>query len=187
METVAYTKLPGTGLRRVGFISVVAGRCQLFQGTDHLLSVDSIYGSETYKRFYFRDIQAFVVRSTPWGMVSVLAFGALAGLAALLLFANDPVALGFGVLFTTLFSILFIATLIRQLGWGGTCQTWVQTAVQIEELPSLSRVKTCRKVLARLQPLIQAAQLPAPSSAAIATDEPAPATSATLPDMPPTA
>ena len=180
METGQYTKLPGTGLRRFGFISVVASRCRLYLGTDHVLSVDSMYGSETYKRFYFRDIQAFVVRATPLGLVSVVLFGALTVLSALFLLESDPVAFGFGAVFTTLFSILFIGILIRQLGWGGTCRTWVQTAVQTEELPSLNRVKSCRKLIARLQPLIQAAQPPTPANPESSASESAPA-----PDAPP--
>jgi hypothetical protein len=164
MEITEYKKLPGTGLRRVGFISLAASRSRLYLGTDHLLSADSMYGSETYKRFYFRDIQAFTVRRTPWGLVSVLIFGGLLGLSALGLLSADPVTFGFGTVFTVLFSLFFLAFLIQQLVRGGTCRTWVQTAVQTEELPSLNRVNTSRKVLARLQPLILAAQ-PAPAGA----------------------
>jgi hypothetical protein len=133
------------------------------------LSVDSTFGSETYKRFYFRDIQAFTVRRTPWGLVPVFIFGGLLGLSALGLASADPVVVGFGTVFSVLFSLLFLGCLIQQLGWGGTCRTCVQTAVQTEELPSLNRIKTCRKVLDRLQPLILAAQ-PTPSSSAPPSD-----------------
>ena len=41
---------------------------------------------------------------------------------------------------------------------GPTCNCYLRTAVQIKELPSLSRLKRARKVLARLRPLITAAQ-----------------------------
>jgi len=169
MEIAEYKKLPGTGLRRVGFITLAASRTRLYLGADHLLSVDSIFGSETYKRFYFRDIQAFTVRRTPWGLVTVLIFGGLLGLSALGLLSADPITFGFGSVFTVLFSLFFLGFLLQQLVRGGTCRTSVQTAVQTEELPSLNRVRTCRKVLARLQPLILAAQ-PAPASSAPASE-----------------
>ncbi len=165
MEITEYKKLPGTGLRRVGFITFAASRSRLYLGADHLLSVDSTFGAETYKRFFFRDIQAFTVRRTPWGLVPVLIFGGLLGVSALGLWSADPVVVGFGTVFTVLFSLMFLVFLIHQLGWGGTCRTCVQTAVQTEELPSLNRVKTCHKVLDRLQPLILAAQ-PTPASSA---------------------
>lgn len=173
MEITDYKKLPGTGLRRAGFITLAANRSRLYLGADHLLSVDSLFGSETYKRFYFRDLQALVVRRTPGGAVATLVFGCLAALSALALFAGDPVTVGFGVVFTSLFSLFFLGFLIRLLGWGGTCRTWVQTAVQTEELPSLNQVKTCRNVLGRLQPLIQAAQPDLHSPAPAAPIEPA--------------
>jgi hypothetical protein len=66
----------------------------------------------------------------------------------------------------------------------------VQTAVQTEELPSLNQVKTCRNVLGRLQPLIQAAQpdrqSPAPD-APVEAATPSPTSSAALSPEPPSA
>jgi len=185
MEITDYKKLPGTGLRRMGFITIAASRSRLYLGADHLLSVDSMYGTESYKRFYFRDIQAFTVRRTPWGLVSVLIFGVLLGLSALALLSADPIAFVFGVVFTVLFSVFFLAFLIQQLARGGTCRTWLQTAVQTEELPSLHRVKTCRKVLDRLQPLILEAQPTSANSAP--SSEAAPTPSPTDPADPGTA
>src|SRR5260221_457977 len=51
------------GVRRVAF-GVSATRCQLWLGTDHLLAVDHTLTAEEYRRFYFRDIEAFVIRRT---------------------------------------------------------------------------------------------------------------------------
>jgi hypothetical protein len=39
-----------------------------------------------------------------------------------------------------------------------TCKTFLRTAVQTEELPSLCRVRQTRKVLEKIRPLIAAAQ-----------------------------
>ena len=52
-----YQKLPGRG---VGF----TGYSRLFVGPDHLLLVWSTGYSEHYRRFFFRDIQAFLVART---------------------------------------------------------------------------------------------------------------------------
>ena len=52
-----YQRLPGT--RRTPF-----RRATLWLGADHILSVNSARFSEEYKRYYFKDIQAIVVRQT---------------------------------------------------------------------------------------------------------------------------
>lgn len=181
MDPSEYIKLPGAGLRRTGFISVAAGRCRLYLGSDHLLSVDSIYGSEHYKRFYLRDVQAFIVRRTQTGLTTVLIFGGLLAISSLGLLSADPITFGFGSVFSVLFGFIFLVVLIQQLGWGGTCRTWVQTAVQTEELPSLGRRRTCRKVVNRLQPLVLAAQPTAPTT----TGQTEPAAAAPPPDAGP--
>jgi len=41
---------------------------------------------------------------------------------------------------------------------GPTCRCSIRTAVQTDDLPSLNRLRRTRKVLARLRPLIAAAQ-----------------------------
>ncbi len=41
---------------------------------------------------------------------------------------------------------------------GPTCRCTLSTAVQTQDLPSLNRVRTARKVLARIRPFIEAAQ-----------------------------
>jgi len=55
-----YGRLPGS---YKGFI--VGGTHTLSQGTDHLLSIIRYWGSERYRRFYFNDIQAFIIQKTP--------------------------------------------------------------------------------------------------------------------------
>ena len=57
-----YQKLPGRGLRYA--FGVTATRCRLWLGDDHLLAVDSTLINEEYRRFYFCDIEAFIIRQT---------------------------------------------------------------------------------------------------------------------------
>ena len=59
----------------------------LWLGPDHIMSVRSNGYMETYKRFYFRDIQAVVIQTTSartiWNIVMVLPLiGCLTGLMA---------------------------------------------------------------------------------------------------------
>jgi hypothetical protein len=41
---------------------------------------------------------------------------------------------------------------------GPACKTYLRTAVQLEELPSLNRIGRTNRVLARIRPLISAVQ-----------------------------
>src|SRR5438477_12551721 len=63
---------------RSKFAVVSSGNSSLWLGKDHLLCIDSNGYTENYKRFYFRDIQALLIRKTErrkwWGLVfAVLA------------------------------------------------------------------------------------------------------------------
>src|SRR5947208_5263032 len=49
---------------RSSFAVISAARSSLWLGADHLLCVDSTGYTETYKRFYFRDIQAITICRT---------------------------------------------------------------------------------------------------------------------------
>jgi len=157
-ETTTYAKLPGRGLRRAVF-AISATRCRLWLGADHLLAVDYTIASEEYRRFYFRDIEAFIIRRTAhrqvWNWI----------LLALILLTAGPFLIawrsqgngGFLVAALSIAAFWAIFLLINSLR-GVTCQTHIRTAVQLEQLPSLGRLPVARKVLARLQPLILAAQ-----------------------------
>src|SRR5437660_10422801 len=71
-----YRRLPGRGL-------VAAQRVQLYQGADHLLQVASTGYSESYRRFYFRDIQAITIQKTQLGKILNGIFGFFTGLFGL--------------------------------------------------------------------------------------------------------
>jgi hypothetical protein len=138
---------------RKGWITVaLATRSSLWIGEDHLLNIDSNRFVEEYKRFYFRDIQAITIRKTRrreiWNMILLLLL--LLCLGGL----TDP---GFRPLVPLSIGILSVALLVNNI-LGATCVTYLRTAVQIEELPSLNRIRRAHKILERIRPLIAAAQ-----------------------------
>jgi hypothetical protein len=144
------------------FVLLLRGRrVQLWEGRDHLLLVEWDGYREYYKRFYFRDIQALIVQPTREA-----------------LFLNAPLVvlvLGFGILAATLqetgFRIFFLVLaalagvlLVSNLVAGRSCRTYIQTAVQRDELVSLNRLRRATAVVDQLRPLILAAQAGQPSS-----------------------
>ena len=154
-----YTKLPGRGLRRVA-VAISATRCRLWLAADHLLAVDFTIASEDYRRFYFRDIEAFVIRRTArrqvWNWVFLVLILLTAGPFSIGV-AHRRASGGFLIAALSIAAFWLAFILINTLR-GATCQTHIRTAVQFEQLPSLGRLPVARKVLARLQPLIVAAQ-----------------------------
>lgn len=149
-----YRKLPGRG---TGGFKV----CRLWLGDDHLLLVQASSFGERYKRFYFADIQAFLLRRTAgyvaWAIVWLLAVAACAGLALNIDPPGRWIVLGVAA--------LLLGGLAAHLAFGPTCACQVRTAVQSEDLPSLKRLRTARRVIAQLRPLIEAAQTPRNESA----------------------
>ncbi len=142
-----YIKLPG--LKRSSFI-----RQRLLLGKDHLLALTIRMAVEEYRRFYFRDIKAIVVRKVEsWKIIiSLLGFSAVLflGLAG---FLSRGWAWFFGVM-GGLVAIVFV----QQLLYGTNTECHLITAVQTEKLPSLYRLRWVKKFLERLTPLIAEAQ-----------------------------
>jgi hypothetical protein len=155
-----YTRLTRT--RNRSFFSIaMSSRTSLWLGSDHLLCVDTSGYTETYKRFYFRDIQAVTLghskRRMIWNFVlGFLAFPCLAGLVAELL-SKSGVDRG-AILAWSVPALVFAVPLVINNLLGPACVCYLRTAVQVEELSSLSRWRKARQVLARVRPLIAAAQ-----------------------------
>jgi hypothetical protein len=165
MSEIPYQRLTGSRARSL-FAVFFQSRSSLWLGPDHLLCADTTGYSETYKRFYFRDVQIISIQQTMrlrwWS--GITGFFALVFLAFLLIgvpktspthWSSGDIAGGiFLSSITGLCALLFLINLFL----GPTCKSFLRTAVQIEELPSLCRVRKTRKVLARIRPLIAAAQ-----------------------------
>jgi hypothetical protein len=154
MPKAEYQRL--TRSRPRGGISVaVASRTSLWLGTDHLLFVESNGYTETYKRFYFRDIQAFLVERTQTFTILNVAFT----IPFVLFMASAMVTQTTGLkIFLFCMAGFFAFIVLINLLRGQTCRSFLRTAVQIEQLPPLSRVRRAQKVFIRVRPLIVAAQ-----------------------------
>ena len=142
-----YHRLPGIG-------SSLSEHVRLYLAADHLLQVSSSGFTETYRRFYFRDIQAITLRESMHGKVWNGVWGFLAFLPAI-------VALQVGGAATVVWwgiTGIFLLLLAINIARGPTCVCQVRTAVQTRPLPSLNRVRRAGKVIAQLKPLIEAAQ-----------------------------
>lgn len=179
MESSApkYIQLKGSGRKSSGMVSLVGTTYSLLLGDDHLLQVESERGFiEQYKRFYFRDIQAIILRKNSRFLVGNLIFTTLFFLVLAVAAAflpnsftnaswdrllNEPAEF-LGVILLGVFGALIIILWVVHIVGGNTCICHIQTAVQMEELPSLFRIARARRVLGRLRPLILQAQTQAP-------------------------
>lgn len=142
-----YRRLPG---RSWGLL----GRTSLWQGSDHVLHVQSRGYSETYRRFYYREIQALVLRRTARSRNGSLV---LLGIA-LLLFAAAVLGTAPGTVFWAVLGVPFaIALLVHALG-GPSCTVDVRTAIETSRLGALCRVRTAERSLARISALVEAEQ-----------------------------
>ncbi len=150
-----YRRLTRTRVRQQGLLTAFQLRSSLWLGKDHVLCVDSSGYTEEYKRFYFRNIQAIIIRRTERWKIWAYVLCVPAALCALVALASrEPVVNWiFGVL-----GSIFVAALLIDLALGPTCVSQLRTAVQTEELPSLNRVRRAHKALARLRPLIAEVQ-----------------------------
>jgi len=158
MKLSSYTKLPGRGW-------AWTGPSRVWLGEDHVLLVLGQVFFESYRRFFLKDIQAVIVRRTHTGKTwsGIWAAGLLffAGIAALV---GDRTAALILLGIATPFGIALLINVLL----GPTCACYVRTAVQTERLHAVSRLRTTRKFMARVEPLVIAAQgeLPAEQFAA---------------------
>jgi hypothetical protein len=152
---IRYKRLPGRGPRTRGIITAVRSRCSLYLGDDHILAVDNNGFSESYKRFYFSDIQAFITQKTRRGAVwnIVLAVMIACSLVGALFFEEESLRILFWIL-----SGIFFALLLINILKGPTCTCHIVTAVQVDKLPSLNRLRVARKVIDAIRPSIEKVQ-----------------------------
>jgi uncharacterized integral membrane protein len=128
----------------------------LWLGDDHLMSVESTGYSEEYTRFYFKDIQAVIIRRTRTGKVWNGVLGTILACFAIAVIANGSDRSM--QIFVAVFSLPFLLLLLVNLFRGETCSCHVRTPVGMEELPALDRVRKTKKILARLRLLITECQ-----------------------------
>lgn len=146
MKRRTYTKLPGKKL----FLFV---RHSLWEGPDHLLWVEHNLVHEQYKRFYYKDIQAVILCTNRRRLFWTTFWGVL-----LFLFVGFGLALsgpGNGLLvLVAVWGFLLVVNLLA----GPTCDVYLQTAVQVEPLTTLVRVRSAVKVMGRIKAMAERAQ-----------------------------
>ena len=127
----------------------------LWLGSDHLLWVEAVFFKEHYKRFFYGDIQAIILQRTDTHMLWSFIWGALALICGLIAFLvpGTPYA-------SAAFTTVFLLALTINLAWGPSCTVYLQTAVQIQKLTSLKRVRSAQKAMARIKAQVEAVQGP---------------------------
>ena len=126
---------------------------QLWLGRDHLLHVTSTGYTESYRRFYLRDIQTLLIVHTARRTYFAVTLVVLLMVVGAIVHAAGGGWLGLGIT-AGLVSPLFVWN--HLLGAG--CRVVLFSAVQQENVPSLSRLPKTRRVLGELTWLIEAAQ-----------------------------
>jgi hypothetical protein len=133
----------------------LGGSATYWLGPDHLLIVAQDGYSERYRRIYFRDIQAVLIRRTStWIWILVFLIGMLVVLGILPLTVGDTIGYWLGGINLGLWSAFLTVHLIA----GPTCGCRLVTAVQNRDLPHLNRWKQAGRLLDALLPEVNRAQ-----------------------------
>ncbi|MGD9187820.1 MAG: hypothetical protein PVI89_06395 [Desulfobacteraceae bacterium] len=148
---MARKKRPYKNLQRFSFNIFSAP--SLWIGPDHLLSVDAVLFQETYKRFYYSDIQAIVMIRSNRHHLWTAIWGVLALLCGLVVLFSSGDAYISGT-----FLGLFATALIVNLALGPACKAHIQTAVQIQNLRSFRRMRSAGKAMDRIKSMVEQAQ-----------------------------
>ncbi len=176
--TARYKRLPGT--KRGLFHGA-----SLWLAEDHLLAVNNWRFSETYKRYYYRDIHALIVTKKPRWVVPVpwLILMCVAGFAALIFaVARAGLALEITSYGTLLLVLWLVVTALTR-----SCVCRIQTAVSCDALPSLYRLRAANKALAILEKVLEGVQGALPENWMEQLGEapaPAPGTRVNVPPLP---
>jgi hypothetical protein len=157
-----YRKVPGGGLSWRGIGS-------LWLAEDHLLEVASIIILENYRRYFFADARAFVVRRTKvrliWGWIlggvgavlAIVAIGSwqlgVANAAEDWHFALYVPAFLFGV-----GALFFFVLLIINLSLGPTCRCHILTSTGWHALSAPTRLGPANGAQAQIISIVQTAQ-----------------------------
>jgi hypothetical protein len=155
----------------------LAGSATYWLGPDHLLVVTLDGYQERYRRIYYRDIQAVVIRRTNAWIYFAIALLGLLLLAGVLPFATGGFAaqiwgggvVGFGLI-----------ALVVHLIVGPSCECRLVTAVQNRNLPYLNRWKNATRLLDALEVEVNRVQRPVATSSPVA--EPSTAAEPTVSD-----
>jgi hypothetical protein len=143
-----YQKLPGSGF-------TWGGPSRVWLGGDHVLLVITRGYVEVYRRFFLNDIHALIVQRTHTGKIWSAVWGVFATM-----FIVPGLTLGATVAAVVMFCLAapFVTALLINVLRGPTCAFYVRTAVQMERVPAIGRVRAAKRFLARIEPLINETQ-----------------------------
>jgi hypothetical protein len=130
----------------------VFGGSKIRLAPDHLLVVLGNGFTETYRRMYYGDIEALVIRRTSSHVVQSVLLG-----LTVLLTAGLAQLTEWNPIWWTVVAML-TALLLIVLARGPLCACHVQTRVQRQKLPQITRMKQALRLLDLLEPRITAAQ-----------------------------
>jgi hypothetical protein len=133
------------------------------------MHVSNTFSLERYRRWYFRDIQGFVLRRTSarlvWGLLTcAIALGSLAGAGGFFYAFSIASPSATPVLLLTVAGIfgaigfVALAAAVINVVMGPTCTVYVQTPRGLDRISSPNRVPDFERILARLRPLLESAQ-----------------------------
>lgn len=132
-----------------------AAYSSLWEGPDHLLLVKSTGYTEEYQQIQYTDVQSIMVteseRRMTWNIVWIVA-GVITAFPLVLGLIEHQEPIVSGILMAVILTFLAINHFR-----GPTCKVFLITRVQTVRLPFVRRRKA-EKILARIQPLIDAAQ-----------------------------
>ncbi|MDB6170843.1 MAG: hypothetical protein JWL59_154 [Chthoniobacteraceae bacterium] len=157
-----YTKLTAIGLGSLGF-------ARLWSGPDHLLEVTAYGFSERYRRFYWREIEAVLVRRTAVRLIWNLIGGAFAaislgGLAVSLHYSArstsgpEEVLLGISIGLCGLIAAVSLIVLLVNTLLGPRCVCLLRLPVGVERLAAPTRMRVAIRMLEKIAPRIELAQ-----------------------------
>ncbi len=139
--------------RRVPGLLLAGGRSTLRVADDHLLLCDyRTRFTERYKRFYFSDIEAVIIRKTIHWIVWMVVWGFVAFCLFLV-----GLFVGWNKTLFIIEGVLIFFVLIQAMR-GPSCRTHIQTAVQVDVLPMLRYVRRATRVIATISSLIEQVQ-----------------------------
>ena len=124
-------------------------------GEDHLLCVETTGYAETYKRFFFRDIQAISLhRSNSYLIANSILIPLTALFILIAILVADPV----GTIVLLCIGLLPGIPLVVNLVRGPSCRCIIRTALQEEGIPALANVRKARAVIQRIRAKIEEVQ-----------------------------
>ena len=141
-----YKKLSGNSLMNVQKALI---------SEDHILVINGRY-SETFRRLYFKDIQAILVEHNRIGLATAVGALVVGLLFVGLLFSSSPGEVGFWI-YIVLLSLCLLISFYHFFG-GGSTVFGVKTAVQTVVLHGLNTKRKARKARALLIEKIEAIQ-----------------------------